>query len=58
MEEKYSCFKTSDQREVLELLEKWRKNGWHLPHFLIKITHGPGGFHVFYDTKLDEAAKG
>lgn len=53
----YHCFRTDDYKKVLEQLEEWRKNGWNLPNFLIKITHGPGGFHMFYDAQLDEIAR-
>lgn len=53
MENRYNCFRTSDYQKVLELIESWRNNGWNLPNMFIQITHGPGGFHVFYDAKLD-----
>lgn len=56
MEDKkrFSYFRTSDENEVIEHLEKWRNNGWNINNFFINITHGPGGFRVFYDIKLDE----
>lgn len=56
MEDKkrFSYFRTSYENEVIEHLEKWRNNGWNINNFFINITHGPGGFRVFYDTKLDE----
>ena len=57
MEENYKCFKTADESEVLELLEKWNKNGWNLNNFLIKITKGPKYFCVFYDARLDKSVK-
>lgn len=56
MKDNYKCFKTDDKSEIMELLEKWRNNGWNLNFFFIQITHGPGGFHVFYDSRLDESA--
>ena len=57
MECNYCCFRTSDYVKVLELFESWRENGWNLPNFFIKVTHGPGGFHVFYDARLDNPAR-
>lgn len=57
MEENYKCFKTTDESEVLELLEKWNKNGWNLNNFLIKITKGAKYFYVFYDTRLDKSVR-
>lgn len=56
MKEYYHCFRTADYRKVLEQLEEWSKNGWNLSQFFIHITHGPGGFHVFYDSQLDKSA--
>lgn len=56
MKDNYKCFKTDDKSEIMELLEKWRNNGWNLNFFFKQITHGPGGFHVFYDSRLDESA--
>ena len=57
MEENYKCFKTTDESEVLELLEKWNKNGWNLNNFLIKITKGSKYFCVFYDARLDKSVR-
>ena len=57
MEENYKCFKTTDESEVLELLEKWNKNGWNINNFLIKITKGAKYFYVFYDAKLDKSVR-
>lgn len=56
MEDKkrFSYFRTSDEDEVIEHLQKWHNNGWNINKYFINITHGPGGFRVFYDTKLDE----
>lgn len=56
MKNNYKCFKTDDESEIIELLKKWRENGWCLRFFFIQITHGPGGFHVFYDSRLDESS--
>lgn len=56
MKENYKCFKTTDESEVLELLEKWNKNCWNLNNFLIKITKGAKYFYVFYDATLDKDA--
>ena len=53
MEKRYKHFSTIKEEDVLDLLELWRKNGWNLPNIFISITHGPDGFHVFYDAKLD-----
>lgn len=57
MEENYKCFKTTDESEVLELLEKWNKNGWNLNNFFIKITKGAKYFYVFYDARLDKSVR-
>lgn len=54
MDKHFSCFKTADYFKILELLEIWREKGFDLSKCFIKITHGPGGFHVFYEKRLDE----
>lgn len=50
----FYCFSSSRESEVLELFERWKRNGWDLTKFFIKVTHGPGGFRVFYDGRLNE----
>ena len=54
MDKHFSCFKTDDYFEILELLEIWRKKGFDLSRCFIKITHSPSGFHVFYEKILDK----
>lgn len=45
-------FKTSNADEVCELLNGFQKNGWNIKNMYVDITHGPGGYTVFYDERL------
>lgn len=45
-------FRTSDEREVCKLLNEFQENGYRLSNYFINITHGPGGYTVFYDELL------
>lgn len=50
---KIVCKRTSDQDEVCELLSSFSENGWNLSSCYTRVTHGPGGYTVFYDERLE-----
>lgn len=55
MNTKIVCKTRIDKSSVIELLNKFIKNGHHLDRSFIQIvTDEHGHFHVFHDSSLDE----
>ena len=46
------CLRESNENKVCEILSKFQKN-WNLNVMFLRVTHGPGGYTIFYDEKLE-----
>ena len=46
------CLRESNENKVCEILSKFHNN-WNLNVMFLRVTHGPGGYTIFYDEKLE-----